>query len=926
MPCEKPWCCRNTEELPSSTLGQIISPSPSNTETRLPSVCIDSRRGIFAVAKTSTGPRYPIHVQKCTWGAKHCVICELEKCNRASEFSQRSGFMGFESFHLRSLAFSPVTAMSDITLQEEVLTRIIQAKWFGKETMKTCLHRKQMAETQQTPLSKEISLGEEKSQIYLSVFEPHISFRSRLGRMMVHYNKKLNTWHCASCKPVSSCIHKAISKWHLYQTRPEHFKKVKTTGNDVFGYVTIYSGSYDSEQQSCDVCYAPRGHLLVRLVQYIQRNKTIPDVLPCEICATPKMSDFPMHLIPYETFCAQCPRKVPLSDPIPITHKGKIIMFSGIVIGLSHYAVNSFLSNIDVKEPPPDFKREVDMEDFWKSVEREILGRGFVKCNRDSPFVILPSYHQWAPWIGPQTRANHIVANTEYAKVHVSNKCQDEGDIDITEERLTNEVMNLKVNTIRKLCKQCKLDSKGSKMDLVMRLRAKMQTRSTYDKVFQKVWGASGGWAVIMCPCGVVYSVKFNIRAESPRDYADMLPSWMHILNVVVYDFARGLVNHCKLWEPERPLFNPNEEQLTEATCDNIEMAVKENLKINLPWLNAKKVTPDLNGHPVTGSAEHYALCMIHFTNTTQRMRRMRKNNYFLNMLSPSAHVFLMKSIIHQHNQSVNQKALAKLRKICPGTLQAASLAPSPPSPSAVHQAITSPVHSISHPGTFQAACPATAVTFNVENDKFVSIRFIMDIKLSQTERLLEVGGVWLTSLDFKTIGPESWMESTGKDIYMGDLYVTATWGPPRNLDPLQSLPVLNLKQKEIYFLDSFYEKRDDPEGFGDISYVAVCRRIAQHVSPGQWKSRSGFDIGLPSQMNSNDCGIFMLMNDMPALRKWWCIMSLENSSPKGKYSHWTELNALLNDDQEHKKKLEGLDYMEPLMKKQKMGKDLNYI
>ncbi|XP_028675016.2 uncharacterized protein LOC114664887 [Erpetoichthys calabaricus] len=367
-----------------------------NEYNRLPSVCIDSRRGIFAVAKTSTGPRHPIYVQKCTWGAKHVVICELEKCKRASEFSQRSGFMGFECFHLRSLAFSPVTAMPDITLQEEVLTRMIQAKrfgketmktclhrkqmaetqqtplskeislgeeksqiylsvfeprmiqakWLGKETMKTCLHRKQMAETQQTPLSKEISLGEEKSQIYLSVFEPRISFRSRLGRVMVHYNKKWNTWHCASCKPVSSCIHKAISKWHLFQTRPEHFKKVKTIGNDVFDFVTIYSGSYDSEQQSCDVCYPPRGHLLVRLVQYIQRNKTIPDVLPWEVCATPKMGDFPMHLIPYETFCAHCPGKVPLSDPIPITHKGKVIMFSGIVTGLSYYVVNSFLSNM----------------------------------------------------------------------------------------------------------------------------------------------------------------------------------------------------------------------------------------------------------------------------------------------------------------------------------------------------------------------------------------------------------------------------------------------------------------------------------------------------------------------------------------------------------------------------------------------------
>ncbi|KAA8578615.1 hypothetical protein FQN60_016719, partial [Etheostoma spectabile] len=52
-----------------------------------------------------------------------------------------------------------------------------------------------------------------------------------------------------------------------------------------------------------------------------------------------------------------------------------------------------------------------------------------------------------------------------------------------------------------------------------------MQNRQAYDKVFQKIWGASGGLAAIMCPCGVLYSLKFNIRAEGPRDFADMLLS-----------------------------------------------------------------------------------------------------------------------------------------------------------------------------------------------------------------------------------------------------------------------------------------------------------------------------------------------------------------------------------------------------------------
>lgn len=45
---------------------------------------------------------------------------------------------------------------------------------------------------------------------------------------------------------------------------------------------------------------------------------------------------------------------------------------------------------------------------------------------------------------------------------------------------------------VKKLCKQCGVDSKGSKMDLILRLREEMRNRSSYDKIFEKVWGASG--------------------------------------------------------------------------------------------------------------------------------------------------------------------------------------------------------------------------------------------------------------------------------------------------------------------------------------------------------------------------------------------------------------------------------------------------
>lgn len=42
----------------------------------------------------------------------------------------------------------------------------------------------------------------------------------------------------------------------------------------------------------------------------------------------------------------------------------------------------------------------------------------------------------------------------------------------------------------------------------------------------------------------------------------------------------------------------------------------------------------------------------------------MRKNNYFMNMLTPSANVFLMRNIFHHYNQSQNESVKENLRKI----------------------------------------------------------------------------------------------------------------------------------------------------------------------------------------------------------------------------------------------------------------------
>lgn len=128
-----------------------------------------------------------------------------------------------------------------------------------------------------------------------------------------------------------------------------------------------------------------------------------------------------------------------------------------------------------------------------------------------------------------------------------------------------------------------------------------------------------GGWAVITCPCGVVYSVKCNIRAESPRDYADLLLSWKHVPNVTVYDYPRGVASHAN--HRSNNLFNPFEGRLLQPSEENIKKASENDLKVSFPWLNHRKEPADQDGHPVTGSCDHYVLSDVFHQNNSKDLR-----------------------------------------------------------------------------------------------------------------------------------------------------------------------------------------------------------------------------------------------------------------------------------------------------------------
>ena len=86
---------------------------------------------------------------------------------------------------------------------------------------------------------------------------------------------------------------------------------------------------------------------------------------------------------------------------------------------------------------------------------------------------------------------------------------------------------------------------KGSKMDLIINVRKTMSDDGAkFNKTFRKIWGYSGGWLSAVCPHGIVYGLKFVLRAESPRDYVDILLSMKHQPTICIIDMAHMVVAH----------------------------------------------------------------------------------------------------------------------------------------------------------------------------------------------------------------------------------------------------------------------------------------------------------------------------------------------------------------------------------------------
>ncbi|XP_066301003.1 uncharacterized protein [Branchiostoma lanceolatum] len=340
----------------------------------------------------------------------------------------------------------------------------------------------------------------------------------------------------------------------------------------------------------------------------------------------------------------------------------------------------------------------VDMFAFWKQAEEEILERGFSRGSKTTNPVV-PSYRPWAPWIAPDVLKSTSVYNTEYRKARKRDTPNDESKAihhHLSKEKLEELLEDAKVLDIQEFCRKCGVPDKGSKMDMVGKLRdILLKDRTQFDKVFSKIWGASGGHLTVCCPHLVSYAVKFPLRAEGPRDYMDILLSMKYPPTVTICDIPHMVSAHGNKRHPA--FFRPHQGRLCEATEDAITSAEEGDLTVTFPWFrdidNAFHGIADQNEedfrHPVTGQFNRYCLYdRLHETNTKQRpeiLRRLvfvpemhgilnsqaaeqihatiKRDLRFLNNMGPTTHLITTRLTTHIRNVNINNATTRRLER-----------------------------------------------------------------------------------------------------------------------------------------------------------------------------------------------------------------------------------------------------------------------
>ena len=333
----------------------------------------------------------------------------------------------------------------------------------------------------------------------------------------------------------------------------------------------------------------------------------------------------------------------------------------------------------------------VDCERFWEKPSLSMVLNGFSGANVES-LKLKPKLTDWAPFIGKNTRCGKLLVNSEHRKIK-----RDNGDLEmecreLSQERLIELLHQGKLPEIKQTARRMGVSAGGSKLDIINRVQDALQRdieSTRFNKIFKKMGGCSGGWLTLACPHSVIYGVKFLLRAESPRDYIDMLKSMKHRPNILICDMAHLVASHGNKNIPD--FFRPFDGRVAADTPQNVALASSDELSLSFPWLTDESPVDDnldsTSCHPVTGSDVRMSLFdVFHQGNTCSEKESLRRiacvkelkgvlnsqvceqthrsfnfNMNFLNRMTPVRHIFLFRTLIHLRNETKNRQLLEKV-------------------------------------------------------------------------------------------------------------------------------------------------------------------------------------------------------------------------------------------------------------------------
>jgi len=104
-------------------------------------------------------------------------------------------------------------------------------------------------------------------------------------------------------------------------------------------------------------------------------------------------------------------------------------------------------------------------------------------------------------------RNSSSLLNTDYKKISSENDDTMEEDYrEFTEERILEMLSQDTVKKVRSAAKTCGVSTKGTKVDILMRIKSRISNENEkFKKLFTKLWGHSGGWLMFSCLHSIVY-------------------------------------------------------------------------------------------------------------------------------------------------------------------------------------------------------------------------------------------------------------------------------------------------------------------------------------------------------------------------------------------------------------------------------------